>query len=424
MTVTVSSAATLQTLLQHLEAQRASAVRLLQNQNQLLSGLCVRASRPLAAVRQQAALPPARKGQVISLFEYNRAHEQAPLQAAPVQSGCVSFQETDVAARQQYGEVVDRLLAKYGADDALAVNRKHLAGTLLLSADLSALFFYKAHAGVMFVVCYVGPDEQFAKALEELQGYASSQQLQINMMAHATRVEALRKAGFSTTPLGIWQRIDPLSGFTLDGQKMRRLRYLVQKYTQAAECRTREYRPGSDAATDEAICATMERWVELKATRPPFVDEVQRQVRAGELGEEHRFFLTTRNGQLDNIMVFSRDNLNDGYLMDLEFYGKDMPLGSTEFALVRIIECFAAENRRLLSLGLTMGTGLFEHENGSPEVHKLFEQLRKADYLNGDANAQYKNKYRPQTTTMYLARPREAGHSKLNDLLLLLGSAG
>ena len=120
--------------------------------------------------------------------------------------------------------------------------------------------------------------------------------------------------------------------------------------------------------------------------------------------------------------MFSRDNLNDGYLMDLEFYSADMPLGSTEFALSEIIRCFAGEGRQLVSLGLTMGTGLFEHENGSDDVQQLFESLRKADYVNGDANAQYKNKYRPETTTVYLARPRGSGKRKLNDLMLLLGT--
>ena len=121
-------------------------------------------------------------------------------------------------------------------------------------------------------------------------------------------------------------------------------------------------------------------------------------------------------------MVFSRDNLNDGYLMDLEFYAEGLPLGSTEYALSEIIKIFISEGRRVASLGLTMGTGLHEHDNASADVQALFESLRKADYLNGDANAQYKNKYRPVTTTMYLARPHDAGKKKLNDLMMLLGT--
>jgi lysylphosphatidylglycerol synthetase-like protein (DUF2156 family) len=108
--------------------------------------------------------------------------------------------------------------------------------------------------------------------------------------------------------------------------------------------------------------------------------------------------------------------------MDLEFYAKGMPLGSTEFALSEIIACFQEEDRNVLSLGLTMGTGLFEHENRSQEVHDLFHQLKKAEYLDGDANAQYKNKYRPTSVTMYIARPSGCGRKKLNDLMLILGS--
>lgn len=424
--------ATLDLLRAHFDAQRASAFRLIEGHNRLLSRLLGNTlaqrdirprNMPDVGKQHPAATAPA-EGKIVSLFDYSKTgsgSEAVATQQAP--DNFIVFSETDHEARSRWGKSTDKILARFGADDALAVNRKHLASMIFMTMDQSTLFFFKSESGVMFVVCYAGPDDHFGPALTELRAYADANTLQINMMAHENRAEALQKAGFSTTPLGIWQRIDPLSAFTMDGQKMRRLRYLVKKYTKGADCETREYCPGTDSDTDRQICDVIDRWVELKETEPPFVNDVKKQVLAGSYGEEHRFFLTGRNGKLDNVMVFSRDNLNDGYLMDLEFYGRDMPLGSTEYALSQIIALFAAEDRRLVSLGLTMGTGLFEHENGAPEVHKLFEQLRNADYLNGDANAQYKNKYRPVTTTMYLARPAGAGNSKLNDLMLLLGSA-
>jgi len=55
-------------------------------------------------------------------------------------------------------------------------------------------------------------------------------------------------------------------------------------------------------------------------------------------------------------------------------------------------------------------------------VHDLFESLKKAEYLDGDANAQYKNKYRPKSVSMFIARPQGCGRKKLNDLMMILGT--
>lgn len=429
-------------LLHHLDAQRACALALIEKHNALLANILAKGGssivQTVGEIHRQTnthkqtgiAVAPEKaatvtKGNVISLFDYTQPATKKTAAAAAKDypsTRFLVFEENDSAARQQWGKTIDALLAKYGADDALAINRKQMASTLFLTEDMQGLFYFKAQSGVMFVVCFVGADENYVSGLNELKAYAEENNLQVNLMAHEVRVNDLKACGFTTTPLGIWQRVQPLSDFTINGQKMRRLRYLVSKYRKRGDCRTIEYVPGTTAETDENICIVMDQWCELKETTPPYVVDVKKQVMQGGFSEDHRFFLTYRDDVLDNVIVFSRDNYNNGYLMDLEFYSKDMPLGSTEFALTGIIERFREENRDVVSLGLTMGTGLFEHENASADVHNLFEQLRKADYLNGDANAQYKNKYRPTTTAMYLARPKDSGKSKLNDLMLLLGT--
>ena len=426
-------------LLRHLDAQRASALALIEQHNALLASILKNASimtvkpvkpavKPLPGLQYSAPAVPdkAARGNVIPLFDYSKSESVNIPATSPAENPSPTeyrvFEENDRVARQQWGETIDSLLATYGADDALAINRKQMAGTLFLTTDGNSLFYFKQQSGVMFVVCYVGADEHYVSGLNELMAYAEENSLQINLMAHEVRVDDLKACGFTTTPLGIWQRIQPLADFTTNGQKMRRLRYLVSKYRKRGDCKTIEYIPGTSADIDENICRIMDQWCELKETTPPYVVDVKKQVMQGDFSEDHRFFLTWRDDVLDNVIVFSRDNFNNGYLMDLEFYGREMPLGSTEFALTQIIERFREENRDVVSLGLTMGTGLFEHENGCEDVHKLFEQLRKADYLNGDANAQYKNKYRPVTTTMYLARPKGSGKRKLNDLMILLGT--
>ena len=420
----VETATQLNALQRHLDAQRDSALQLIQRHNQLLAALLqgadIHVHVPVSVT--PVIVPATQKGKVVSLFDYKSTSK---IEAAdPVQTfDSFVFQENDTNAQNTHGEAVQQLLNKYGADDALAINRKHMADFIFMTADKNALFYFKSNAGVMFVVCFVGEDNDYPSALTELKAYADSNELQINLMAQEIRVGDLKANGFTTTPMGIWQRIEPLSTFTTDGQKMRRLRYLVKKYRKSGECKTYEYEPGTKPKTDEEICQVIDQWVELKEQNPAFVPAVKAQIMQGGFASDHRFFLTYRDETLDNVIVLSRDNFNDGYLMDLEFYAKDMPLGSTEFALSQIIEIFKSEGRKVLSLGLTMATDLFEHENGSPDVHNLFAQLRKADYLNGDANAQYKNKYRPQKNTMYLARPADAGKRKLNDLMMILGSA-
>lgn len=417
-------------LLQHLEQQRHSAYLLIEEQNRILTGMLGRGAVPFApraetitavqpVVREQART----RGNVVSLFDYAKKEQPATASRPVTTTGAyLVFDENDTEAARLHGAEIAALLSRYGADDAMAINRKQMAGTIFMADGKDALFYVKNASGILFVVCYAGPDERYATALRELKAYAAEQGLMINLMAHESRVADLKANGFTTTPMGIWQRIDPISSFTLDGSAMRRLRYLVNKYQKSGNCRTEEYKPGTDSGKDAAICQVMDQWVALKGQKPPFVELVKNQMAAGSISDDHRFFLTWRDETLDNVIVFSRDNMNDGYLMDLEFYSGDMPLGSTEFALSEIIAVFNAEGRRVVSLGLTMGTGLFEHENGSNDVFTLFESLRKAEYLNGDANAQYKNKYRPQTTTMYLARPRDSGKKKLNDLLMLLGT--
>ncbi len=442
-TTSVTTMPQLNQLQQHFDAQRQAAYQLIEQQNNLLSSLINNTALSgnvvvqLSAVQTGTAasvaaaviIAPVKQGNVISLFDYVDQRQDDQKQSdSSVDSKAVEdqsfnvFNENDSEALAKWGDNVETLLSTYGADDALAINRKQMAATIFLSAKLNGLFYFKNQFDVLFAVCYVGADENYLATLTELKAYAKENDLLINLMAHENRVEDLKESGFSTTPMGIWQRIEPVADFTLAGSKMRRLRYLVSKYVKLGDCKTVEYHVGENSETDNMICTVIDQWCELKETEPTYIPEVKERILKGDFNEDHRFFLTYRDSHLDNVMVFSRDNMNDGYLMDLEFYAKGLPLGSTEFALSEIIKCFTEEGRKVASLGLTMGTGLHEHDNESEDVATLFASLRKAEYLNGDANAQYKNKYRPITTTMYLARPNDCGKKKLNDLMMLLGT--
>lgn len=433
--LTQNPAPALPELLRHLDAQRASALALIESQNRLLAAwFQPNAAFPAAGERTTACapapgLPSPEKGKVVSLFDYARTDHGQPAAVAVANETDPSrttdyrvFKESDLNAAHPHQAEVEALVTAYSADEAMAFKRQQLCDTIFLSSSRKGLFFHRCHAGMLFALPYVGALEDYAETLAELIRHAESQQLQLNLMAQDMYVAALKDAGFSTTPMGIWQTISPLADFTLEGQAMRRLRYLVNKYQKLGQCRTVEYIAGTDPATDQAICAIVDLWFVLKEKTPPMLIDFKDKIVAGTISKVHRIFLTYRDDQLDNALVFSRDNLNDGYLMDLEFYAKDVPLGSTEFALTEIIKLFNAEGRHSISLGATLGTELFEHENGSKEVYDILVQLKTAGYQDGDSNAQYKSKFRPNTAPYFIARPRGSGRHKLNELIFLFGS--
>ncbi len=426
-------------LQRHLQAQRDNAVRLMQTHNQLLAAVLGRTnlktgaasventkaalSKPVSTQKVQAV----KKGNVVSLFEYkngkNFTSKNLPStdNISSVDTKHLIFKENDAEALEKWGKTVDDLLEEFGGDDALAIHRKILAGSIFFNSTKDAFFYHESANGVMMALCYVGAEDRYDDTLSEIIKYAEVNDLILNIMAQENRVEALTAHGLSTTPVGIWQRIDPIENFTLAGTKMRRLRYVVNKYKQLGDVKTIEYVPGTTPEVDKEICSVMDEWVEIKEADPPFVPLLKKQIMAGTVSTNHLFFLTYRDNKLENVIILSIDNLNDGYLMDAEFYVKDMPLGSTEFAISEMIESFKGKGKKVFSLGLTLGTGLYEHENRSQEIHDLYAVLKKTEFVNGDANAQYKNKYRPTCVTVFMARPLGCGGKKLNDLMLMLG---
>ena len=273
-------------LQQHFDAQRQVAYQLIEQQNNLLLSLfnntalsgnvVVRSSSMQAVAAVPVATVPLKQGNVISLFDYadQRQDDQKQVNqkpADPQQSNssveskaCVDqnfnvFNENDSEALTKWGGNVEALLSTHGADDALAINRKQMAATIFLNEKLNGLFYFKNQFDVLFAVCYVGADENYLTTLAELKAYAKQNDLLINLMAHENRVEDLKASDFSTTPMGIWQRIEPVADFTLVGSKMRRLRYLVSKYVKLGDCKTVECHVGENAETDNMICTVIDQ---------------------------------------------------------------------------------------------------------------------------------------------------------------------
>ncbi|MGZ8218567.1 SDR family NAD(P)-dependent oxidoreductase, partial [Methylomagnum sp.] len=328
--------------------------------------------------------------------------------------------EAELAQRPDLAQAVAELLTRHGGEAAFAVNRAVLAPQLFIAADRSGFLYLNRSADALFVWTYVGPAAGYGALIEALR--AAVPGLPLDILTVEEEASVLRGLGFTTTPFGTHQANAALDGFTLNGGPMHRLRYQVSRYAKVGQCRTEGYRPGQNAAIDAALLQLTADWVALKGQEPPFLAVFRSAVLGGRLGEQHRLFLTWRGEALDSAIVITHVPPVNGYLMDLEFYRGDLPLGGLEFAICRIIETLRDEGCRYFSLGATLGTGLEPCGHEDPAVLATLRQLHGAGMFNGDKNLQFKNKFRFEARTLFLCRPRGSDPASILNLMLLLSN--
>ncbi len=274
--------------------------------------------------------------------------------------------------------------------------------------------------GILLVYGYTGPQDHFVPLAEQLYRYCDAHGLQFNLFVE-DRLPALCGKAFSATPFGVMQRVVDLPAFTLEGQKMRRLRYLVSKFSNAGACRTEEYICGSDPKTAEAVAAIIDQWCASRTMVNPLIHIVKAEILAGTLDREHRLFVTYVDDALQNAILVSPLAAGAGYLMDLEFYGPDMPLGGLEFGIVNIIRTLRDEGCGVFSLGGTYGCKLGDSPDADPAIENILEDLRRQDIFNDAGNLQFKNKFRPESKDIFLCRAVDAGKAdNVLDIILMI----
>ncbi len=215
------------------------------------------------------------------------------------------------------------------------------------------------------------------------------------------------------------QRVGDIPNFSLAGNKMRRLRYLVQKFEQLGTCQTEHYLPGSDKAKDQAIAVVIDAWCAQKTQVNPLIYKVREELLAGKLHARHRIYLTWLDGSLCNAILVTRLRQGETWMMDLEFYGPDMPLGGLEYAIVQIIAHLASEGMLVYSLGGTYGPLHEASPNEDPGVRALLDEMRARDDF-GKGNVQFKNKFRTDNGNIFLCRPQGADPGTVLDLLMMI----
>lgn len=295
-----------------------------------------------------------------------------------------------------------------------------IAPLLFFGAEQRGYFNCGKGKGILLAYGYTGPEEHFLPLAEELYRHCEANGLQFNLFAE-NRLPPICGKTFSATPFGVMQRVLDLPSFTLDGQKMKRLRYLVSRFAGAGACRTEEYICGSDAKTAEAIAGIIDLWCASRTMVNPLIHVVKDEIIAGTLDREHRLFVTHLDDTLQNAILVSPMADGAGYLMDLEFYGPDMSLGGLEFAIVNIIQTLRDEGCQVFSLGGTYGCKLGDSPDADPQVERILDDLRQQNIFNDEGNLQFKNKFRPESKDIFLCRATDAGRAdNVLDIILMI----
>lgn len=317
--------------------------------------------------------------------------------------------------------LVNDLSARYKNEGSVSRGVRNIAPYLFIGRKKRGYFHYSRSKTSVLVYAYTGPDDYFAELADEFCIKFAQCQIQLNFLS-LENIEKVGNKKFSSTPFGAMQRIENIEKFTLEGGKMRRLRYQVSKFEQSGVCRIEEYQGYSNTEINKDIARVIDQWCESRSMVNPLVQIAKEEILAGVFDKKHRIFLTYVNDVLQNVIIITAMNPeNTAYLMDLEFYPNDMPLGGLEYGIVNIIGMLVREGCHTLSLGATFGPKLEECSNCDLKVDTLLDELRQQNIFNDEGNLQFKNKFRPNNKNIYLCRPIDSGSpDDVIDLIMMI----
>lgn len=347
----------------------------------------------------------------------------APAPAAPEAppTTAVRLLEQDLPGCPELNAIVATLMERHMNEGSVSRGTRNIAPNLFIGSARKGFFNYCRHQQNILVYAYTGPDEYFAELADEMYAFCREKKFELSIFADR-HIGEVGGVAFSATPFGALQRVLQLQEFSLEGGPMRRLRYQVGKFEKAGVGRTVEYRCGTDPQVDQDIAGVIDKWRETKTMVNPLIGIVRDEILAGTLDPKHRLFLTYLDDKLENVILISRmcSALN-GYLMDLEFYSKGMPLGGLEFGIANIIRTLAAEGCDMFSLGGTYGVRLETSPHADPEVDAILDELHKQNIFNDESNLQFKNKFRPENRTIYICRPVGSGNpGSVIDIIMMI----
>ncbi|MER5558834.1 SDR family NAD(P)-dependent oxidoreductase [Streptomyces sp. NPDC002506] len=316
----------------------------------------------------------------------------------------------------ELGPVIARLEAAHGKESGLA--GRDIAPLVFVGAERRGFYACSRKGPAMLVWVYTGPGEHFTELAAEYFAYARRHGLRANLLS-LVRLDEVGGAPVTSTPFGALQRIEDVGSFSLSGGRMSRLRYMVKRFERAGACRTDEYRSGADPAVDAELARLVDRWAATKQMVNPYVGRVRAELAGGVLDARHRIFLTHVDDTVVNAVVVTKIPSENGYLLDVEFYADDMPLGGLEYAIVAILERLGAEGCEVFSFGASFGGEQGSSPNASEQAERGLAELRSAGVFGG-GNYQFKSKFRPVAQPLYLCQPAGEDATEVGDVILMI----
>ncbi len=325
--------------------------------------------------------------------------------------------KADLAGDPVIAAAVAELERSYGVESGLA--GRDIAPMLFLPAGGGGYVEFAWSAKAALLWGFTGPESARTEVVDGFARHMIDLGRRVNVLS-PVRLTELGGQPCTATPFGVVQHLPDLASFTIDGGPMRRLRSAMSRVSREPSVEVTEYRPGADADTDAAIVALVDHWSAGKAHVNRYVATVRADLARGALAPAHRLFLTRIKGTPVSAIVVTRMASEPGYLLDVEFYRKDLPQGGLDYSIVKIIELVRAEGARLFSFGATFGVAVGESDNASPAVASALARLRDKG-VSGGGNYQFKSKFRPVEMPIYLCQPT-SGASTVDEVLLMIAA--
>ncbi len=326
------------------------------------------------------------------------------------------IRRADLPLHEKLAVAVTELSKTYRLEDALA--GRDIAPFIYLP-DHEKWYLDVGWVGeVVLVWGYTGPADSAIDAVADFGEVASTAGARLSVL-WPVPLDTVHDRQFHATPFGVMQEIGDIASFTVAGGEKRRLRGIIGKFQRAGQVRVEEYQVGEVRGYDRDIVRLIDAWSDGKQNVNPYVGTIRAEVARGELPPGHRVFLTFVDDVVVAVVVISRLGVQNGYLLDVEFYDAETPTGCLEYAVTEIIDRLRAEDVEIFSLGAIFGVPVGNSANADPVLVDELVGMGDAG-LTPLGNYHFKRKFKPSESTIYLCQPH-GERSSIAEILLLIG---
>ncbi|VWD01686.1 SDR family NAD(P)-dependent oxidoreductase [Burkholderia lata] len=345
------------------------------------------------------------------------ATAHVPVRTERLADGAAVIAKRELSAHPDLAATVASLEAAWAKEGGLP--GRDIAPLIFLGSGGSGYLNFSERDGLLLAWSSVVDEHRYAALAAEWVEWATSRNLRPNLLSMMPLPE-LAGVPFCATSFGTVQRLNDIASFSLNGKDMTRLRKKINRFERSGAVSVAEYVLGSEPATDRRIVELIDEWAARKDMVNPYVGTVRHEIGSGILAKRHRLFLTRVDSLIVAAIIVTKIPSENGYLLDLEFFGDAMGDGGLDYTIVTIIERLAQEGVQMFSFGATLGVVVADSPNPNSHVERTLGELRDSGIFRGDGNFQFKNKYRPDNLPVYLCQPAAASAVDVSSVLLLI----